>query len=390
MSKIAVILALPIEYNTSSMIRCRAVIQALGSLGNRITCYCPNPDITHKYYGKNCLDLSEIEIVRFKKRVVNTRSSSTQLNGARSLRSVLKGLVLTIIRKIDIFGSSIRYVSERKWISNDINNRKFDILISFSEPKTAHIMGGFCKRRTKIQYIQQWGDPLADDITNKSILPVWVKKKIETNLLKTADKICYVSPFTLKSQAVMYQHLSHKMMFLPTPSIDYDNDPRNTDLNTLSFGYFGSYHSIARDIMPFYNAAKKNGHAEFYIIGDSDVELKGTDHIHIIRRVEPSVLNEYMKKVNVIVCLMNKRGGQIPGKVYHDASSSKDILLIKDGEYGDGIQEFFEKYEHYTFVDNDTDSIDLTIKNYLKNGVPIRKPVEEFKSISIARQLIEN
>ncbi len=114
------------------------------------------------------------------------------------------------------------------------------------------------------------------------------------------------------------------------------------------------------------------------------------ENIHVITgRVAPNVVAEYMTKVNVIVCLMNKKGGQIPGKVYHDASSKKDILLIKDGEYADEIQNFFEKYGHYTFVENNVEAIDIAIDNYVVNGVPVRKPVEEFKAVNVAKKLIE-
>jgi translation elongation factor EF-G len=101
-------------------------------------------------------------------------------------------------------------------------------------------------------------------------------------------------------------------------------------------------------------------------------------------------LNKYMQQINVIVCLMNSKGNQIPGKVYHDASSTKDILFIKDGEYGDKIQEFFQKYDHYTFVNNDVESIDKAIKNYVNTGVPVREPVVDFQAVNIARKLIES
>lgn len=50
MARIAIILALPIEYNTSSMLRCKALIAALGAMGHELKCYCPNPDSHSKYF----------------------------------------------------------------------------------------------------------------------------------------------------------------------------------------------------------------------------------------------------------------------------------------------------------------------------------------------------
>lgn len=176
------------------------------------------------------------------------------------------------------------------------------------------------------------------------------------------------------------------MIFLPTPSLQYSENA--IENNEICIGYFGSYNSVARNLRPFYEAGKKNPNARIFIIGDSDLELESTDNISVINRVTFDELDKYMQQVNVIVCLMNSKGNQIPGKVYHDASSTKDILFIKDGEYGDAIQEFFQKYDHYTFVDNTEESIDGAIKGYITNGVPVRKPVLDFQASSVAEKLI--
>ena len=211
-------------------------------------------------------------------------------------------------------------------------------------------------------------------------------KWVENMLLKPANKVCYVSPITLTTQKKLFPDQAGKMFFLPTPSLSYDQN--NREHNKLTLGYFGSYYSIARNIMPFYEAAKLNQSVDFLIIGDSDIALSSTENIKVINRVPPEELKMYMQKIDVIVCLMNSKGNQIPGKVYHDASSEKDILFIKDGEYGDDIQSFFEKYEHYTFADNTVDSINDAIIRYIKNGVPIRKPVVDFQASVVAKSLI--
>ena len=252
----------------------------------------------------------------------------------------------------------------------------------------AHMIAKYCKQHNpQLYYIQQWGDPLANDTISKIAQPVWFRKLVEESLLKPADKICYVSPFTYIEQKKMFRDQAKKMIFLPTPSLQYDEDRHTFD--KVCIGYFGSYNSGARNIKPFYEAARRNENVDFFIIGDSDLKLKSTNNITILNRVSPIELNKYMQKVNVIVCLMNLKGNQIPGKVYHDASSRKDILFIKDGEYGDAIQAFFEKYNHYTFVDNTIDSIDCAIKQYMRDGVPERKPVKDFEALNIAEKLIE-
>lgn len=386
MSRIAVILALPIEYNTSSMLRCRSIISALQKNGHYIKCYCPRPDIHNKYYSSREYECDGIDTFKYKRRILTTETNGVHVK--QSFKHKIKKAALYFFRKIDVFGSSLLYLSERKDVSADISKGNFDFLISFSDPMPAHMIGKYCKKcNPHIRYIQQWGDPLAGDTISKVQQPVWFRKIVENILIKPADRICYVSPFTCEDQKRMFKKQEDKMIFLPTPSLLYKEEKKK--LEKLCIGYFGSYRSIARNLRPFYEAAKLNPQVEFFIIGDSDIILESTDHIHIIQRISPDNLSRYMAAVDVMVCLMNRKGNQIPGKVYHDASSNKDILFIKDGEFGEKIQRFFEKYDHYTFVDNTVVSIDAVIKQYLEKGVPYREPVKEFQAKYVAERLIQ-
>ena len=388
MSRIAIILVLPIEYNTSSMLRCRSIISALAEMGHTIKCYCPNPDVNSKYYSKEQIDIHGMVISRFGKVVWSAQDNNNPRAGKRSIKSTIKRIGLSLFHRIDVFGSTLLYLPERKTISDDIAKDQFDILLSFSDPMPAHMIGKYVKQHNpKLRYIQQWGDPLASDTISKTAQPVWMRKIIEKSLLQCADRICYVSPFTCEEQKVLFPSQSDKMIFLPTPSLHFSEE--TVDNRDISIGYFGSYNSVARNLRPFYDAAKLNPSVKFLIIGDSDVELEGTENITIFSRVSPYELEKYMKKINVIVCLMNLKGNQIPGKVYHDASSTKDILFIKDGEYGDRIQEFFQRYDHYTFVDNNVEAIDKVIKEYCFKGVPARMPIDDFFAVNIAKKLIE-
>lgn len=388
MAKIAIVLALPIEYNTSSMLRCRTIISSLAGMGNEITCFCPNPDKNNKYFSNEAVDIPGMQLFRYGGKAWSETKREMEKAGKQSIKSSVKRIALKLFRKVDVFGSTLMYLPERKVISDEITKGHFDILLSFSDPMPAHMIARYCKQHnSKLRYIQQWGDPLATDTISKTALPVWIRKWIEGILLKPADKVCYVSPFTWEEQKKLFPKHADKMIFLPTPSLAYKEKADSSE--KLCLGYFGSYYSVARDIRPFYEAAKRNPDVDFLIVGDSDLSLESKDHITILQRIPLEELNLYMQKTNVIVCLMNSKGNQIPGKVYHDASSHKDILFIKDGEYGDAIQAFFEKYNHYTFADNTVDSIDATIKRYITDGIPVRKPVIEFQASSVAKKLIE-
>ena len=388
MSKIAVILALPAEYNTSSMLRCRSIINAITGMGHFVKCYMPNPDKNSKYYSES-LNISCTEIFRYGKVIQNGAILAETQKKNKSIKAHIKSIIYKLFKKVDVFGATLLYLPERKRISKNISKGEFDILISFSDPMPAHMIGKYCKKHNKnLRYIQQWGDPLASDTISKIAQPVWMRKIIEKSLLKPADRICYVSPFTNDEQKKLFPSQANKMLFLPTPCLEYKDEGESTNTDQICLGYFGSYNSVARNLIPFYNAIKTIPDVKCLIIGDSDIELQETDNIKIIARVSQEELSEYMKQINVIVCLMNHKGNQIPGKVYHDASSSKDILFLKDGEYGDDIERFFSKYNHYTFVNNNEKSIAMAIEKYKQFGVPHREAVKEFTAENIVCELI--
>lgn len=386
MKKAVIILAEAIENNTSSNIRCSSIIQELPALGYDVVCYCPHPFEGGEYNDESKM-IESITIKRFGTRI-NIKS---KIDNAKQLVTFKQKVIMFCYRcfkKVDVFGASLQYLRFRKSIKNDIKKENADILISFSDPMTAHMIGKYCQNVVKGQYIQQWGDPLATDTISKIALPVWIRKIIERELLKKADRICYVSPFTCDEQKVLYKKYASRMIFLPTPRVNFSNS-KKTASNKLKIGYIGGYNLVARDIRPLYKAANRLDSCELYIIGDSDLHLDEKSNIIIKSRVPRSEVDRYVQEMDVLVCLMNSKGNQIPGKMYHYTGSDKEILVITDGEYAMEIEAFFTKYNRYTFVNNDPDSICEQIKRYTEVGVPERTPLADFAPNNIARQLMD-
>lgn len=385
MKKIVVILAQPVEYNTSSMIRCRSIINELPALGWEITCFSPYPDRNNMYYDQNAVIEPRIHIERYGTSVQQVKSVTEGKNPVK--KKILKGLYY-LFKKVDLFGSSIRYVKYRKYICREISDQDYRIILSFSHPLTSHIMAGYCKKRAgEIYYVQQWGDPLTEDMTDRTIVPKFVKRFIEGRLLKNADKICYVSPLTYERQKILFKKFSEKMQFTPTPCEKSEYPLCSHE--KLSIGYLGSYNLSARDIRPFYRAACRSKDFSVVIIGDSDVCLESTENVKIIERLPQKELAEYMESLDILVCLMNSKGTQIPGKLYHYAGTNREILVLRDGEYGGQIESFFEKYNRYTFVENNEEKIVEALGKYVLEGVPERCCVEEFRAKKTAEKLID-
>lgn len=385
MKNIVVIFAQPIENNTSSMIRCRSIINELPSSGWTVTCFTPHADKTSIYYDENAAIAPQIHIERYG---TCARGIKAATEGKRTVKGmILKGLYC-LYKKVDLFGSSIRYIKYRKYICREIMNKDYQKMLSFSNPMVSHIIAGYCKKKVRgLYYVQQWGDPLAEDVTDHTVIPGFIKRFIEGKLLKNADKICYVSPLTYERQKVLFKKYSDKMYFTPTPCEKKEYPPCHN--KRLSVGYLGSYNLVARDIRPFYNAARRSKGFTFIFIGDSDVQLESTENIQVIKRLPQKELEKYIAELDILVCLMNSSGTQIPGKLYHYAGTNKEILVLRDGEYGEQIEAFFKKYNRYTFAENKEEKILETLEQYAVNGLPDRCCVEEFCAKKVAEQLIE-
>lgn len=383
MKKAIVILTQAIEENTSSMIRTRSIVKELPFCGYRTICYSPYSDNMNEVE----FILPSVEIRRYGK-VNHVANFKENLEHKDSLKYRILKFMYKLYKKVDIFGASIQYLRYTHIILDGVKKERPDVLLTFSDPMTSHIIGRKCRKYTS-KYVQQWGDPLATDTISKIGLPVWLRKIIEKTLIKKADRVCYVSPFTCDEQKNLYRKYANKMIFLPTPCIEYRNI-ENGKQDKLKIGYFGSYNLIARDIRPLYEAVSNNKNIELFLIGNSDLNLKPKENITVIDRIPQSKLDEYLYEMDILVCVLNSKGNQIPGKMYHYAGSYKDILVIKDGEYGNEIEKYFSKFKHYTFVDNDEKRICAVLDDYIKKGVPKREPVLEFSANTVARSLVEN
>lgn len=389
MKRVLVLTTQAIEYNTSSMIRVLNIINEISAEGYEVDCVVAHPNRTLKYYSEDNVIDKNINVYRF------GPSKSLIMKIDNKKRKSLKYNILTMLRKVyklfDLFDSSIELVKYTNQIDDIVKNKKYDYFLSFSDPKTSHIISNnvLKKLSTRPYYIQQWGDPLALDITNKSFVPKFIKKIIEYKLIKKADKVIYVSPITLKKQKKLYPKMSDRMFFVPTPCLKIESEMSKKDSSNIKIGYFGSYNAVVRDILPLYHSVSKTDGFELKVIGDSDIELDEKENIIVQKRVSSEKIIEYTNECDILVCILNNRGSQIPGKIYHYAGSDKEILIITDGEYGKAIKGYFNKFGRYSFCENTESSIKNRLDRYKNEGIPNRKPLEAFMPHSVVQDIMD-
>ncbi|WP_342542134.1 hypothetical protein MHH33_14445 [Paenisporosarcina sp. FSL H8-0542] len=369
--KILYIVSTPIEYSSSANIRNVALIYGLINLGYQVSILAARPDENDLYYDKSINKLNIIKRYYLEISSTHAKFISKKENEKNNFKSRFKK---NIKKNVYRLYNAVSIYDPRKKLTSEINNltinETFDLIISSSDPKSSHLIAEKLIQRTpqiSKMWLQYWGDPFTIDINNKSLIPRRLIKKEEYRILKKADKIIYVSPFTLEKQKQMFPLIKEKFSFLPIPYLKNNKNKieekeiENKSIKIFKLGYFGDYFSKDRNISPLYEAVSILGD-NLLICGNSNLEIKKLKNIQINPRVNLEQVNIFEKECDLLICLCNKNSTQIPGKVYHYAGTEKPILIILDGEYKNELREYFQQFNRYFLCENNVDSINKAIR----------------------------
>lgn len=318
----------------------------------------------------------------------NTAESKPKKQSVKS--KIINKAKSIVLASYGVHGIYSKFVKVANKFSSDVS---FDYIISISTPVTSHLIAHNLLKSGKIKgkkWIQIWEDPWFSDAYGFN-----GKQKIykeEKRLLSFAEKVCYVSPITLKNQQNIFPEYAEKMYWQPLPYYYKNEEPKKQDSSKLVFGYFGAYYPASRDIIPFYNAAVKTG-VETNICGDPSNLFEPTDNIKIYSRLPLAKLKPIEDSTNVLVFLCNRKGGQIPGKIYQYSATDKTILFILDGtdEEKKILREYFEPFNRYVFCENTEEDIIRAINLIKSNdlGEVKNQPVEYFNPQDTIRKILE-
>jgi len=376
------------------MIRNNALIYGLNKNGHEIDLLSIEISSKNPYYDETIEWSKEINIIELKENKKIEQYLSYSDTKQNKVKSILKPFIRKGFHALSVFDNTISY-------TKNINSKsiekillvEYDLIISSSDPKSSHVMvKKLIDKGLKFgKWIQYWGDPLTIDITRKSLYPMFISRFFEKNIFSDTDKIFYVSPFTLKSQKKSIPKFGAKMDFLPVP---YKKEKKykgkiNTNTNSLKLGYFGDYNSKIRNIIPLYNSIANNpAKNSLFIAGNSDLKLKSTERIEVLPRVKSRIIAEKEDEVDVLVCILNKNGTQIPGKLYHYAASNKPVLVILDGEGQTSMKDYLESFNRFILCKNDENSILLELIK-IKETNHEYTPSPYLNSTVIAKLLID-
>lgn len=362
--KILYVTAFELDSDTSANIGNRAIIKGLYEKGCEIsTVSRPLSQVSKTKNTVNDIPLVERYWLEYDKKEI------TKGNSKNIIKKIYDSIKYFIYKKIylnfRIYDSSKKVVKEALKLKID---KRYDLIISASDLKISHLVAeALIKSNPNLanKWVQYWGDPFATDINRNSKLPRFIVEKEEYRILSKCDKIIYVSPFTLKNQQEKYKKLKDKMIFKP---LAYSNEVIYPKVNNKVYtvGYFGDYKTQDRNIYPLYKAFKSMD-SKLVIYGDSNIKLKEEENIIINQRVNLDELQKQEGKCDLLVCLCNKKGTQVPGKPSQCARTNKPILIILDGTIKEEMKNYFASYNRFYFCNNNTDSIKRTINRIKKN-----------------------
>ncbi len=367
--RVLVIKLSPVKGLNSSMMRAIAAIKGLLSKGFKVDLLTLQTCAIH-VVNKNEYDfMNEVNVVYANP----NKAYSSIVSGSNS---GIKKIVVEILRKIYHTFSLFDYSGSiaKKIKISILPSAEYEYVLAVSDPKSSHLatktlINQGLKYNKLIQY---WGDPLTGDITLKSIYPKFVYRNVEERLLSIADKIVYTSPLTLKEEQRIHPRLKNRMISTPTAYIEEKILPPREGKYTV--GYYGAYPSNVRNILPLYEACKRmNSSIDLKIVGNSDIVLEKKSNIEILPRGD---ISSFELITDLFICILNRSGTQIPGKLYHYAAYNRPILVIEDGEYASEIHKYVASFDRYYTCKNDVDSIKksiIEIMNYDKVWLPYEK-----------------
>lgn len=350
----------------------------------------PEQVVQHTIYG-----VSIYEKLSMKKKETHTPAiagAGTEMihSSHRILHKAVGRVKSAALSLYGVHGIYATFVRKAQRFRSDV---EFDYIISISTPVTSHLLthnlleAGHIKGK---HWIQIWEDPWYSDAYGFNC-----KERIrleEQRLLSFAEKVCYVSPLTLENQKLLYPESAHKMFWQPLPFY-YQSDAVPDRMEIANrYGYFGDYAPEARDLGPFYEAAKQT-RIEVNICGNPSNLFKPASRIHIHPRLPLHELKPIEDCTNVLVFLCNRRGGQIPGKIYQYSATNKIILFIVDGTEEEQLvlKEYFGQFNRYVFCQNTKEDIASAIRRIESGnlGNVQNVPLDDFNPVKTITNILE-
>ena len=95
------------------------------------------------------------------------------------------------------------------------------------------------------------------------------------------------------------------------------------------------------------------------------------------------------EELDVHVCLLNRNGFQIPGKIFYHTDTDQFILIVLDGLFAAEIKAYLERFDRFIFCENNEESIRSAIRKICKEQVRVDlSKVKNLSPVRISNEII--
>lgn len=331
------------------------------------------PERLEDGYLKN--KLKNLKIYYSDLKILNSYlSSKNELNGEKKVNIIKKmiykgiNIIKPVIKDLYFFPDV-----DKEWISEfdklHIDFTQYDLIISSSDTKTSHYIGEKIKKSNPlIPWFQIWGDPWASDIGLKGLRKLRAKIK-EGKLLEKADKVFYVSPFTVAEMKMKYKKFQPKINYIPRGFLE-EVIAKNTSKKELIMTYTGVLNEN-RNITPFLEKIKEYNEINkkkiiFKLYGSINEDylkkLKEYKFFEYMGSVSFEKIKEVYRKSDYLLFIDN--GGnttQIPGKIYDYLGTNRKIVCLFKKE--NKISDYFKNKLNLLVFTNENIDMEKIIKS---------------------------
>ena len=253
-------------------------------------------------------------------------------------------------------------------ILNEVSDQT--ILISQSPSiDTAILCKLIMKHKSPKKYVQYWGDPMALSLItpqeyNIHRMPAYF---IERHLHQFADSVVYGTKPLYIAQKELFKRTKNVYKFAYADVAYKPNNLYSRTNKERTFGYLGNYYSRIRNITPLFEAFCLNANTSLVIYGQSDLVLSEHENIRVHERVSQEEIEQIENQIDVDICILNRIGIQIPGKLFYQTNTDKIIWVIVDGPEANSIVDYLREFDRFVFSDNSVQSIQETMEE-IKDG----------------------
>ncbi|MCX8042452.1 MAG: hypothetical protein N3A56_08220, partial [Thermodesulfobacteriaceae bacterium] len=229
-----------------------------------------------------------------------------------------------------------------RYITKNFDVREYQCILTSHEPAVDSLIGLYLKKKYKIKWIADFGDPYV--AIYAPWYKLWLEKKLEEKIYKLADGLIFTGKSVVQSLKKRYPFLEDKKILILYQgyslnfSKNLEIEKRNLEIeeNFLNLFYAGTFYRGFREPEPLFEAVKslvkKGFKIKLYIAGRNEEFLslaKGfEDFIIFLGFLSHFLVLKSYHLFDILVGITNKTDLQIPGKFFEYFGFPKPIFCL--------------------------------------------------------------